>query len=938
MLAVVACVTEPPINGNNNQDDNNEPELGVCADLGVGEVCRSATGPCDVEEVCEAGNVDCPADTFAAAGISCADGAFCNGEEACDGSGACLPGVEPCANIADGDDDCTEACDEASDSCDAREPEGTACDDGIFCNGSETCDASGVCGGSADAPAEGTACEGSGRACELYACQAGSCSLSAECPVHIDASEGTDSATCGDDWGSEACATLSGGLAVVQSSGNPRMFVAGDFIAGAGETLMSVDQDLEVYGGFLGGESRPEQRIDLSTHRNVLDANGEPSAVIAANDTTVLLDGFLLEGATGAALWAENTAGLTLRNLWLRDNVGTDGDGGAAMRVSGRDNGGAGLATVSLEAVTVSGNMSDATPAKAVVAVQNASLHIEASVFEQNSSSQDDIDGAALYLADVEATLQGSRWSDNSLTGSDSDGAALSARDSTLQIIECTFEDNSIDNDDGEGGAIAAWGSGLLTLSESIFVGNAINGGSARGGAVYVQDVDLEVVDSMFDTNVVDGTAGSGRVYGGAVVVDHLALDDGSATFDRSAFVDNVARAAPTGGDGARGGAIASEWGDVLDISGSDFSFNSVRSNDTTVSRGARGGAIFWKADPSNTSDTEVAIGTTYFRYNVADAKGVEVSGGAVALVGPQNVDLEDVEFTHNVVDAPSQAVGGALHFLSSSVATLVVTNALFYKNEARSTAAGLLSHGGAVFLDNMIETATLTNVSFVENQADSGAGGGLGADADDLDIVLRNVLFLDNEAFAAVTEAVANVSTSGTSTITSDYACTSDDLGATAGVVSSNTTDIAVSADPKLVTPSGDVFIDPLVCGDAGDNDHADAAWSGDWRQDYVANVDGALENATISSGYLRRRDDFWIKSLIVEESVASWEVYHGPSAPDCLILSETLDIEVPIAAANVAMGSEDFSTQGTTTAVELTCTLGAVTKQAAFDLFHNK
>jgi len=67
----------------------------------------------------------------------CDDGAFCNGSETCDALLGCQPGIAP--TIDDGIACTTDGCDEASDqivhvALDFR------CDDGLFCNGSETCD------------------------------------------------------------------------------------------------------------------------------------------------------------------------------------------------------------------------------------------------------------------------------------------------------------------------------------------------------------------------------------------------------------------------------------------------------------------------------------------------------------------------------------------------------------------------------------------------------------------------------------------------------------------------------------------------------------------------------------------------------------------------------------------------------------------------------
>ncbi len=73
----------------------------------------------------------------------CDDGLFCNGTESC-AAGACSPhSGNPCPG-PDGDANCAESCNEASDNCTAADPNGSACSDGLFCTGTDTC-AAGAC-------------------------------------------------------------------------------------------------------------------------------------------------------------------------------------------------------------------------------------------------------------------------------------------------------------------------------------------------------------------------------------------------------------------------------------------------------------------------------------------------------------------------------------------------------------------------------------------------------------------------------------------------------------------------------------------------------------------------------------------------------------------------------------------------------------------------
>jgi hypothetical protein len=67
----------------------------------------------------------------------CDDGDFCNGQETCNTSGFCDPGTPI---VCDDGVGCTvDACDEVNNQCEYV-PNSGLCDDGLYCNGAETCD------------------------------------------------------------------------------------------------------------------------------------------------------------------------------------------------------------------------------------------------------------------------------------------------------------------------------------------------------------------------------------------------------------------------------------------------------------------------------------------------------------------------------------------------------------------------------------------------------------------------------------------------------------------------------------------------------------------------------------------------------------------------------------------------------------------------------
>ncbi|MCK4658281.1 MAG: hypothetical protein KAV82_02060, partial [Phycisphaerae bacterium] len=105
------CDNPNTCDGNGTCLDNFEPDT---------TECRAAVGDCDVAETCD-GVGNCPADEFLPIDTPCGDltSNGCTDPDTCDGTGTCLPNDQP---------------------------NGTMCDDGLFCNENETC-TDGVCGG-----------------------------------------------------------------------------------------------------------------------------------------------------------------------------------------------------------------------------------------------------------------------------------------------------------------------------------------------------------------------------------------------------------------------------------------------------------------------------------------------------------------------------------------------------------------------------------------------------------------------------------------------------------------------------------------------------------------------------------------------------------------------------------------------------------------------
>ncbi len=112
----------------------------VCDVLGH---CGSGAYPCPGQMCDDAG--DACVDIACTTAPECDDGLYCNGIETCVGD-VCQPGTP--IDCGDGIACTVDSCDEVADTC-VNLPSATRCDDGLYCNGVEICDALTGCQGGA---------------------------------------------------------------------------------------------------------------------------------------------------------------------------------------------------------------------------------------------------------------------------------------------------------------------------------------------------------------------------------------------------------------------------------------------------------------------------------------------------------------------------------------------------------------------------------------------------------------------------------------------------------------------------------------------------------------------------------------------------------------------------------------------------------------------
>ena len=120
-------------------DDDDDDDTTPCDGCFIDEICYP-NGEMNPDNVCEICDVSASIDSWTDNdGVTCDDGVFCNGEDTCD-AGSCSVHVgDPCT----GGDVCNNTCNEGTDDC--FSPDTTSCDDGVFCNGEDMCDGAGTC-------------------------------------------------------------------------------------------------------------------------------------------------------------------------------------------------------------------------------------------------------------------------------------------------------------------------------------------------------------------------------------------------------------------------------------------------------------------------------------------------------------------------------------------------------------------------------------------------------------------------------------------------------------------------------------------------------------------------------------------------------------------------------------------------------------------------
>ena len=274
----------------------------------------------------------------------------------------------------------------------------------------------------------------------------------------------------------------------------------------------------------------------------------------------------------------------------------------------------------------------------------------------------------------------------------------------------------------GHGGAIKAYGGGIVSAQDSLFVDNKANGIGQAGGAIALVD--------FYGTSTITGSTFSGNeaYFGGAVQQNRGILTVTGSLFANNRTSGETTTSYPTGNGG---GAIELHQGAATTITGCTFAENTANS----------GGAIF--NDTFNNAVCTAEISGSTFSGNTADYQGGAIYNYAIMSVadsvfsGNSVIETESNTYTSfggavantkngtmtitgGTFSANSAVQGGAIatfiDYGSSDSADLTVSGATFTDNAAM--------YGGGIYIQTgMTDSTTVSDTDFSGNAASYGGG-----------------------------------------------------------------------------------------------------------------------------------------------------------------------------------------------------------------------
>ncbi len=701
------------------------PECSADAKRPASHVCRAAAADgCDVAEQCSGADDACPPDLRRGDGFLCrpADAAAlgCDFAEVCDG-GVCQPDVKapPGSTCQSDANPCTnERCDDNGQCAHIPvTPTGKICDDALFCNGEDRCNAAGVCGLHLNAPCSGTqTCDEVGNAClaeppilVTNADDSGPGSLRFAMGTAFDQA-GADSISFDPDFFStprrirltSPLPDINGDLSIlgpgasllsVDGANLDRVFKVGSGVIAdlRGLTITGGNAGSAAGGGILNGGTLTITRCHITGNTAAFGGgiSNELGALLNVDKSTIS-NNTATGNSTGGGIASSSEVMITNSTISGNRATGSGGDNGGGLR----------LGSATIENSTITNNFAVGPSRAGGLRISVGTVTLRNSIIAANTASTPDVSSTSGSLSSGGFNLIGNPGPIAVNGTNDQKGTPDEPLDSLLFPLA---------NNGGETPTHA-----LRVTSPALDQGSRFGAIADQRGATRRFDVasiagpgdqsDIGAVEmqAAIVTNADDTGAGSLR----QVIADAPA--NGDILFDPAFF--SVPRTI----------ALEREIGIAQNLT-----MNGPGANLLTLSGGNRNGVF------------RVPAGGLHVAISGATLSGGDAVNAGGAIVSGSNLALSRCA----IVGSHAGSFGGAVHVSSGSVAAF--TDCTFSGNSS-----GV--RGGAVELFNA--SASFTNCTISGNTASFGGGGGISliAGIGDQTLAITNSTIANNIGTAA--------------------------------------------------------------------------------------------------------------------------------------------------------------------------------------------
>lgn len=433
-------------------------------------------------------------------------------------------------------------------------------------------------------------------------------------------------------------------------------------------------------GGYDAGCTAP-----ITGTRTTIQIEATGSVVDVSGGSHVILNSLVISGGSsfGAGLDLLGSSQVTLNNTLVQLNAGASGGG---------------FYVGSGSAVTLT----------------NGSL-----VYSNTASAG----GGAIVYGRLNALDTASDFSTNA---SSTDGGNLYVSGGTLYLSNADVVAGTAT---GRGGGIFASGGAVITLTNSVFVGESAPccQSALEGGGIYADQSQVYLLGNA--TSVLRNTAtnNGGGVY----------LTNGSYLYSNGANIGNTVLAANDN--------IAVLGGGLYVVS-STVEFSGRIFNNTATNSG---GGLYASASVITLTNTTVG-GTGVNDPNAIDATGL--NGAGLYLINNTRATLSNTVVTSNTLTNLSTGYGGGVYIRAGSA--LTATNSRIERHLAPSVFDG---RGAGLYIYDA--TVTLSNTQILSNTAASKGGGVRMFGASALN-VLAGSTFVNNHALNGEGGAIAATNT----------------------------------------------------------------------------------------------------------------------------------------------------------------------------------